>query len=140
MALCHDVLHGRHQIVRLVFLDLEVHVAGYPERMRTDDRESGKQQIEVGRDSLFEPDEVMALRLDKAEVLVAPGLLLARDRKQPAEGVRHLEPCEAPPPNGVVDLDGEVEAQVRDVRKRMSRVEGERREDRRNLVHEVAAE
>ena len=55
-------LDGREKVVSLVLLDLEVGVAGDPERMMIDDLHAREQRLEVGGDHLLERNEPLAVR------------------------------------------------------------------------------
>ena len=120
-----DLLLDREQeIVRLVLLDRDVGVAGHPEQVRLDDLHAPEQLVQVRLDDLVEEDE-----------LVAP------DREQAGEQGRDLDPGEAVLARlRVQQPDGDREAERGDVRERVPRVDGERREDREDLVVEPAAE
>jgi hypothetical protein len=62
-------------------------------------------------------------------------------RHQPVEEGRYLHPGETKFLTGrITDEDGQVERQVGDVRERMSGVDGQRREDREDLVVEEPAQ
>ena len=120
-----DLLLDREQeVVRLVLLDRDVGVAGDPEQVGLDDLHAPEQLVEVRLDDLVEEDE-----------LVAP------DREQAGEQGRDLDPGEALLAGlRVQQPDGDREAERGDVRERVPRVDGERREDREDLVVEPAAE
>ena len=120
----HLLLDREQEIVRLVLLDRDVGVAGHPEQVRLDDVHAPEQLVEVRLDDLVEEHE-----------LVAP------DREQPGEQGRDLDPGE-PVLAGlrVQQPDGDREAERRDVRERVPGVDGERREDREDLVVEPPPE
>jgi hypothetical protein len=102
-----DALHGFQEIARLVFLDCELGVAGDPEAVPVFDALPVEQPAEVGRDHLFQRDEVLAVfEHDEA----------GQDR-------RHLDPGEADVVLCTLEHDGEVEGQVRDVGKRVGRID-----------------
>ena len=84
----------------------------------------GEEDIEVRLDDLVDQNEVIGLDLDEA----------GKDR-------RHLHPREPGFPGlGVAQAHGDGQAQRRDVRKRMARIDGKRREDRVDLVEKSLAQ
>ena len=140
VALPDDLLERLHQIGGLVLLDLEVGVAGNPEGVRGDDLEPRKEQVQIGRHDLLEPHEVGRFRLAQTEARVLTGLVLARDAHQPAKDLRHLDASEAGAVDLVVDRHRQIDAQVRDVREGMARIERQRRQRRVDLALEMAAQ
>ena len=62
-----QLLFDRQQeVVRLVFLELEIGVARHPEEVRFEDRHARKEHVQVGRDDLLDQDEFARLDLDQA--------------------------------------------------------------------------
>src|SRR5215470_2916905 len=53
------LLNRGDQIWRFVFLDRHFGVSCHPKRIRSDNFEAGKKQIEIVRHNLFEPDEAL---------------------------------------------------------------------------------
>ena len=120
------LLQGLEQVLRVVLLDLEVLVAGDAERRVPDDVHAGEQQAQVRGDDVLERDE------RRAVVVVAVGV---RDPEEPRQHRRHLDPGEVLLARRRVGHDdGEVEREPGDVRERVGRVDGERGEDREDLV------
>ncbi len=84
----------------------------------------GEQGVEVGLDDLVEQDEPHRLDLEQAR-----------------QDLRHLDPGEAALAGlRVAQADRDRQAQGRDVRERMTRIDRERRQDREDLVEEPLAE
>ena len=90
-----------------------------------------EQDVEVGADDLVEEDEA-----------VLPGLAGTRgSSSRRGSDRRHLDPGEAPLVRvRVPERDRDRERQARDVRERMARVDGERREDGVDLGEEALAQ
>ena len=120
-----ELLLDRHQqVVGLVLLDREVRVARHPEEVVLDDLHPGEQRVEVGLDDLVDQDEPARLDLDEARQDLGdldpgePGLVRLR----------------------VAEADGDRQAECRDVRERMARIDRERRQDRVDLLEEPLPE
>src|SRR5262249_53372179 len=111
---------------------LEVRVAGDAEGEGRNDFEAREKQVEVCGDDLFEPDQ--------AHRRIAGVTGAARREVHKArQTVRQLEPRKTVTVAFVGDHHGQVEAQVRNVRERVRRVKGQRRQDREDLFREVVA-
>ena len=72
------LLDRQHQIVGLVFLELEIGIARHPEEVRLVDRHAREEQVQVGGDDLLEQHEPARLDVDEA-----------------GQHGRHLDPGEA---------------------------------------------
>ena len=80
MPAAEERVHRLQQVRGLVFLDLEIGVAGDPERKRRDHLDVGEQQVEVGGDDFLEPHEVTrAGKVMEPEVLILLGGVFGRD-------------------------------------------------------------
>ena len=111
------------QVLVAVFLDLQVGVAGHPERLLLHHFHAGEQLLEVRGDQILQRKEVVG---------AAPHL------DEPVDVVGHLHPGEALTAGlRVANDDGQVEAQTADVRERVGRVDGQRGEHREDLRGEV---
>ncbi len=120
-------LERLQQVGVAVLLDLEVGVAGDPERVRGEDLEAGEQRVQVGADELLERQPAGAV-----------GTL---DRHEARHVVRDLDPGEVlRAGRRVADEHGEVQRQAADVGERVAGVDGERREHREDLAAEVVVQ
>ena len=135
MPLAHDLDDRRQQVARLVLLKVQVGVAGHAEGVGGRDLHAREEQVEIGGNQLLHPDELAAAGLQAEFVPTA-----ARRQHEPRQHLRHLQSGEALDLGGVLDDDRQVQTQVRDVGKRMTRIERERRQDREDVALEVGAE
>ena len=118
------LLDREEQVVGLVLLDLEVGVARDPEEVVLLDLHPVEEGVEVGLDDLVDQDEVRRL-----------------DLEQPRQDLRDLDPREpALAGLGIAQPDRDRQAERRDVGERVSRIDGQRREHREDLVEEALAE
>ena len=118
------LLDGHQQVVGLVLLDREVRIAGHPEQVRLDDLHAGEQVLEVGGDHLVDRHEALGFDLEQAR-----------------QDLRHLDPGEdALAGLRIAQADGDRQAERRDVRERVARIDRERRQDREDLVVEPLSE
>ncbi len=130
------LLQGLEEVLGVVLLDLEVLVAGDPERVVLHDLHPGEEVVQVGGDELLERNE--AHRCERIDVAVDADRL---HHDEPGQRLRHLDPSEVLLlRRGVAHDDGEVEREARDVGERVRRVDGERREHREDLPPEVLVE
>jgi hypothetical protein len=112
------LLDGREEVPGLVLLDVEVGVAGDPEHVGLHDLDAREERVQVGGDHLLQGDVDAPLHLDQA----------GQDR-------RHLDPREPLLAcHGVGHGDRQREAQRADVGERVAGCDGERREDREDLL------
>ena len=120
-----QLLLDRHeQVVGLVLLDREVGVARHPEEVVIEDLHAEEQGIQVGLDHLVDEHEPRRL-----------------DHDQARQDLGDLDPREAAlAALRVAQSDRDRQAQRRDVRERMARVDRERREDGEDLLEEPLAE
>ena len=117
-----EVLRRLEEIVSFVFLDLQIGVAGDPEGVGAGDVDAGEQEVDVRRHDLLEPDEGGGLGEPQALAVAGPAFARRKGLQAP-EGVWHLDPREAHAEGRVLDLDRQIDAQVRDVWERMPRIE-----------------
>jgi hypothetical protein len=129
------LLHRLEQVVGLDLLDLDVRVAHHAERVRRDDLHAREERRQVRLDHLLDPDEVV---VPGQRAVAALAARRPAQGHQPRQRVGHLQPREALVPLRVAHDDGKVQAQVRDVRKRVAGVHRQRREDRVDHLAEVA--
>ena len=114
------LLQRGEQVLGVVLLDLEVLVAGDPEGVHAEHLHAGEQPLEVLGDDV----------LERHEPLVADG-------HEPREDRRHLDPGEVLLAGlRVAHQHGEVERQPGDVRERVRRVDGQRRQHREDPLLE----
>ena len=113
-------LHVLEQVIGLGVVDVEIRVAGDPERAVAQQLHAREQVSQVPGDDRFQRDEA---------VLVGQGQKARQDR-------RHLDPGERRPAARVLDEHGEVQRQVRDVGKGVSRIHCERGQYREHLLAE----
>ena len=114
------LLDHRQQVFRLVdcLVELEVGVSRDLERPPAEHLHSREQRPEVRADDFLERHEVIA----------------ATERHPARKALRHLHAREVVDAAiGIANLDGEREREVRDVRKRMPRIDRQRRQDRKHL-------
>ena len=120
------------QILVAVLLDLDVGVAGDPERVVLDDLQAREQHRQECRDQFLhrqEPHGALA-------VLVA--CPRARQFDEPVDVVGHLDSGEVlGAVLGLADGDRQVQAQPADERERVGGVDGQRRQHREDLLVEV---
>jgi hypothetical protein len=116
----------RQEIVGAILADLHVRVANDAEQVRADDLDARKQVAEIQADDV--PEEHEGHR---------PGGARQRLEARQAVGDLHARELRAPL---VPHDDGEVPAAVRDDRKRMARIERQRRQQREDLAPEVLGE
>ena len=119
----HLFLDQAQQIFGLVtVIDLEVGVAGDPEGVPPEDLDAGEQRLQVGADDLLQRHE-----------------RVGRRQRHPArQDLGHLDPREPLLAVGAAQHHGQREAEVRDVRERMARIDRERREHRKHVGLEIA--
>ena len=114
------LLERREEVLRVVLLDLEVLVAGHPERVDLEHLHAREQPLEVLADDVLQRDEP-----------------LVAEWHEPVEDRRHLDPGEVLLAGlGVADRDGQVERESGDVGERVRRVDRERGEDGEDPVLE----
>ena len=120
-----ELLLDRHQeVVGLVLLDREVGVAGDAEQVRLDDLHAREQVLEIGLDDLVDRHEVVGL-----------------DFEQARQDLRDLDPREhALAGLRIAQADRDRQAERRDVRERVARIDRERGQDGVDLVEEALAE
>ena len=118
---------GLQQIVGAVLGHLHVAVANDTKQVRTNDLDPGKQLAKVHPDDVFQKGEGVTRRAGRRGV---------RDRHEPGQDRRHLHPRELRPA-AVADDDREVLAAPGNQRERVARIEGEWRQQRKNLRPEV---
>ncbi len=128
----HRLFHRFQKVVALEFLDRHFRVPGHMERMRFHNLEAGKQRFQIGRDHLLDPDE---LRHGRGS-LAAPGRR-TRNHNQLRQRFGNFHARKMPlaqviRPARVVQHDREIQAQIRDMRERPSRVERQRRQHGEN--------
>src|SRR5262245_2387090 len=130
-AVAHLLLDRLEQVAGLVLFDFDVGVARDAEGLAFDDAHSREERVDVRRHHFFEHREAIAL---------------ARDRNQPGDVRRkwQLDAGEAGLMLAVFrvlghDQNPQVHADVRDVRERVARVYGQRRENGKDaLVEKIA--
>ena len=106
------LLESLEEVLGVVLLDLQVLVAGDAEGVDLEDLHAGEEPFEVLADHVLERDEP-----------------LVAERHEAVEDRRHLDPGEVLGAGvGVAHQHCQVERQTGDVRERMGRVDGQRRE------------
>src|SRR6202007_2183220 len=122
-------LERLQEILVAIFVDLEIGVASYAERVVLDDLHARKQRREEGRDQLLHRQEADFL---------AVGAWPLVELNEPIDVVGHLDSGEVlAAVLGLPDCDCQVEAQAADERKRVSGIDGQRSQDGENLLVEV---
>ena len=118
-------LEQADEVFRLL-LDLDLAVAQHAEDALRDDREAGEQPIEEQRDHLLDRQEPNAGAGQPDETIDR-----GRDQDQ------RLQPLAVADP---IELQRQTEAAIRDERKRVRRIERQRRQHRKQIGHEVLFE
>ncbi len=140
-ALFHQVAHGFQQVVGLVFLDLQVGVAGDAEQGGADHRMPGEEQLKILGHEVFQQQDVITAHVGiEAQGGVGLGLLVARDEDEAREVVGTLQAHEARLPVAVAQLDDEIEAGGGDGGEGVPGVDGLGREHGVDLVAEIAVQ
>src|SRR5215467_403521 len=134
------LLNRGDQIWRFVFLDRHFGVSCHPKRIRSDNFETGKKQIEIVRHNLFEPDEALEFVASLQLLCLRSLVVLTGNGNETPKHVRQLDPSEAFTSFKIFDDDREIETEVRDMGKRVSRVDGQRSQSGKYLAYEVLAE
>ena len=115
-------LDGGQQVVGLLLLEGEVGVAGDPERMVLHHLHAREERVEVGGDDLLERHEALAVGHDH----------------EAGQQRRDLDPGEAAQARrGVVNHDGQVEREVRDVGERVAGIDRQRGEHGEDALVEL---
>src|SRR5438046_1657372 len=122
-ALEYLLFDRREQILWFFDRQLEIGIAGDPERVPTEHLHSREQRTEVRANDLLERHEV--IRPPEHGNPSRKTLRHFHSREVILSGFR------------VPNLDREREREVRDIRKRVTRIDRERRQDRKNLRLEV---
>ncbi len=116
------LLQRLEKVLRVVLLDLEVLVAGDPERVDLEHVHAREEALEVLADDVLERDEP-----------------LVAERHEPAEDGRDLDPREVLlAGRGVAHQHGEVERETRDVGERVGGVDGQGGQHREDALLEEA--
>ncbi len=118
-------LDGGEQVFGVFVLERKVGIARDPEARDLRDFHAREQPVEVSFDQVFEEDEVVRVghRDEAGEV--------ARNLQAGKTLVTRL---------GVAYHDGKIQREVGDVRERMRRIDGERRENRKDATLKVGGE
>ena len=126
------LLQRGEEVLGVVLLDLEVLVAGDPEREVLAHLHAGEELVQVRGDDVLERHEARVV-----QVGVAESAAWSVTRMQPGQQRRHLDPGEVLVAGlGVDQHDGEVEREAGDVGERVRRVHGQRRQHREHLLAE----
>ncbi len=121
----HFLLNRAQEVLGFVVIHFEVGISGDTKGVATEDLHAGEEGLDVCGDQLL-----------KRDVAPAP-----RRHGHPArQDLRHLDPGEALLAVTPAQGDREREAQVRDVREWMSRIDRQGREHGEDIVAEVAVE
>ena len=129
-ALPDGVLDGLQQIVALHFLNGHFRVARDVERVRFHNLKTWKQVFQVGDNQLLQPEEYVLAHGRRA--VFGPGRI-GRYADQLRQRIRHFHSRKVLPVD-ILDHCGDVQAQVRHVRKGPPRIERQRSEDRENAL------
>ena len=114
-------LHGGAEILGLLLLECRIGIAGHAERVLADDAHAREEAVEVRRDDLLDRHEALTVGHDDEPRQQRRNL----DARDPLLGAARR-----------ADDDREVQREIADVRERMRRVDGERREHREDPVLE----
>jgi len=113
LALPDALFDGFQQIFGFQFLDGDIGVAGDVEGVHIDDLHAGEEGVHVGGDDLFDPDIGFLAAGARA---LAGGSVHARQGHQRGQRIGHFDAGEALVAAGIADEDGEVEAEIGDMR------------------------
>ena len=126
----HPFLDGLQQIFRFQFFDGDIRVAGDMERMGLDHVHAAEQGGQIGGDHLFQPDKSLLTRR------VLPLFLRGRFSGTNCgreSGTLTRAKCSTP---SLSRINGEVQAEVGNMRERPTRIEGQRGEHGKDGVAE----
>ncbi len=122
------------EVLRLFLVDLHVEVARHAEPVDAAQAHSREDRADVPRNDLFDEDERVPRRL-------AVRRADARHLHEARDHHRHLHDTERRLAAAVaIEHDAEVQGLVAEVRERVTRVDGDRREDREDLALEPGVE
>ena len=134
-ALPHAFLDGLEQVLGFQFLDGHFGVARDVEGVRFNDVHAGKQRRRLAAITCSSHTKSIALRRRS----LAAFAWRARQWHELRQRVGHFDAREVLHAVFVADQHGEVQAEIRDVRKRPAGVEGQRGEHREDRVGEIFA-
>ena len=128
-ALPHCLLDGFEQIVRFQLLDGDFGVAGEMKDVRPQNLQARKQMLQIGDDQLLQPNKtVFAGRQRRGRQ--------EGHRKQLGQSIGNLHASEVFRTAGLAHRHRDVQAKVRNVRKRPARIESQRSENRKYFFGE----
>ncbi len=128
------LLHGVEQVLGVILLHVDVLVTGDAEGAGLLDDHAGEQGFQMGDDQVLHGDEAVA----HVAALVLGQVI---DGHEAVQVSRNLHAGEVRLAGGwVLHQHGEVERAAGDVRERMCRIHGERRQDGEHLLSVVARE
>ena len=108
--------NGFEQVVGLFVLDRQVTIAAHAERCPVFNDHANEEPVELGTDQQFGGQEPTGRTLDESR-----------------EDVRNFEPSKSAVSRlRIGHVDGERQGKIRDIRKRVSGIYGERRENRKH--------
>ncbi len=128
-TLPHSLLDGFKQIVRFQFLDGDFGVASEMKDVSPQNLQARKQMLQIGDDQLLQPNKtVFAGR--------SAGVGRKRYRKQLGQSIGNLHASEVFRTAGLAHRHRDIQAKVRNVRKRPARIERQRSENRKYFFGE----
>ncbi len=126
------LLHGVEQVLGIVLFNVDVLVAGHAEGTGFLDDHAWEQGIQMGDDQVLHGDEAVT---DLSGIVV--GHIV--DRHETVQVSRNLHACEVGLSGGrVLHQYGKVDGTAGNVRERVGRIDGERRQDGEHLLTVVA--
>ena len=124
------------QVVRLLFANFHVHVPGHPERVAADDVHARKEVVQVRGDQVLQRQKILHGRVPR----LAADLFQGVEGNEAGKALGDLDARElALSRLGIPGLDREREREVREKRKGMPRIDGQRRQHRKDGLPEIRA-
>ncbi len=128
-TLAKFLLHHRQQIVRILLIGLNVGVASNAKQVVLDDPHPREKQLQITADNAFQADKSRRFGDGVARPI--------RQRNPPRQVLRQLHPHETCfPRRRMLEHHTQRLAQIADERKRMPRINRQRRENRKHLFAE----
>ena len=122
---------------RDIVFALQIGITREAEWIRSYHLQPWEQHIEMDGDNLLQPDEIAVYNLAQTRLVIRLYVILVGNAYQAWAYVFHFDPGKALPPERIVDDDGQIETEMRDVRKRMRRIASERCQYRKNFAREI---
>ena len=106
VAIVHLFFNRSQQVVRLVFFNFEIGVARHPKEVGGENGDPREQEIEIGGDNVFDPDEVVGCRVGQAELVRLVDHVFVWDTDETRENIGNFDAGETFSPLGILSHDG----------------------------------